>query len=125
MKLIAFIGGVMGGMDWWNFPDRADFRRLLGPRDANAARWRDYSVLAEANRLKNGGQRIFLTVGARDFFLAPNRALHARLDARGVRHTYVEVAGDDVELTSHKRRAAYAGILRALDFFAEGMNKGR
>lgn len=38
MKLIAFIGGVMGGMDWWNFPDRADFRRLLGPRDANVAR---------------------------------------------------------------------------------------
>ena len=84
--VFGIVGNVMGGVDICAAANRKELVRLLGPYAENEARWRSFSVLAEAERLRPGALRLFSIVGTEDFFLKPNRDLHELLSKRHIAH---------------------------------------
>ena len=113
------VGNVMGGVDICAFPGRKELVRLLGPYADNKARWRAYSVLSEAEKLKPGAVRLYSIVGTDDFFLVPNRNLHEILSRRHVAHEYTEVRGETDGLSKHTRPFAFWALGRLFARFAE------
>ena len=93
--------------------------RLLGPYAENEARWRSFSVLAEAERLRPGALRLFSIVGTEDFFLKPNRDLHELLSKRHIAHEYTEVRGETEGMSKHTRPFAFWALGRLFERFAE------
>ena len=98
---------------------RKELVRLLGPYAENEARWRSFSVLAEAERLRPGALRIFSIVGTEDFFLKPNRDLHELLSKRHIAHEYTEVRGETEGMSKHTRPFAFWALGRLFERFAE------
>ena len=117
--VFGIVGNVMGGVDICSFPNRKDLQRLLGPYEENEARWRSFSVLAEAERLRPGALRIFSIVGTEDFFLKPNRDLHELLSKRHIAHEYTEVRGETEGMSKHTRPFAFWALGRLFERFAE------
>ena len=117
--VFGVVGNVMGGVDICSTPARKDLVRLLGPYKGNEARWRSFSVLAEAERLRSGALRIFSIVGTEDFFLQPNRDLHALLSRRHIAHEYTEVRGETEGMSKHTRPFAFWALGRLFARFAE------
>ena len=117
--VFGIVGNVMGGVDICSTPARKELVRLLGPYKGNEARWRSFSVLAEAERLKPGALRLFSIVGTEDFFLKPNRDLHELLSRRHVAHEYTEVRGETEGMSKHTRPFAFWALGRLFERFAE------
>ena len=117
--VFGVVGNVMGGVDICSTPARKDLVRLLGPYKGNEARWRSFSVLAEAERLRPGALRIFSIVGTEDFFLQPNRDLHELLSKRHIAHEYTEVRGETEGMSKHTRPFAFWALGRLFERFAE------
>ena len=117
--VFGIVGNVMGGVDICSTPARKDLVRLLGPYKGNEARWRSFSVLAEAERLPPGVLRLFSIVGTEDFFLQPNRDLHELLSKRQIAHEYTEVRGETEGMSKHTRPFAFWALGRLFERFAE------
>ena len=117
--VFGVVGNVMGGVDICSTPARKDLVRLLGPYKGNEARWRSFSVLAEAERLPPGALRLFSIVGTEDFFLKPNRDLHELLSKRQIAHEYTEVRGETEGMSKHTRPFAFWALGRLFERFAE------
>jgi S-formylglutathione hydrolase FrmB len=117
--VFGIVGNVMGGVDICSASARKDLVRLLGPYKGNEVRWRSFSVLAEAERLKPGALRLFSIVGTEDFFLKPNRDLHELLSKRHVAHEYTEVRGETDGMSKHTRPFAFWALGRLFERFAE------
>ena len=117
--VFGIVGNVMGGVDICSTPARKDLVRLLGPYKGNEARWRSFSVLAEAERLPPGALRLFSIVGTEDFFLKPNRDLHELLSKRHIAHEYTEVRGETEGMSKHTRPFAFWALGRLFERFAE------
>ena len=117
--VFGIVGNVMGGVDICSTPARKDLMRLLGPYKGNEARWRSFSVLAEAERLPPGALRLFSIVGTEDFFLKPNRDLHELLSKRQIAHEYTEVRGETETMSKHTRPFAFWALGRLFERFAE------
>ena len=117
--VFGIVGNVMGGVDICSTPARKDLVRLLGPYKGNEARWRSFSVLAEAERLRPGALRLFSIVGIEDFFLKPNRDLHELLSKRQIAHEYTEVRGETETMSKHTRPFAFWALGRLFERFAE------
>ncbi|MBR4651915.1 MAG: hypothetical protein IKO72_01010 [Kiritimatiellae bacterium] len=117
--VFGIVGNVMGGVDICRNTNRGDLIRLLGPYAENERLWKEYSVMAEAERLKPGALDIYTIVGTEDFFLKPNQALHALLSKRNIAHEYTEVRGSTIEMSSHSRQFAYWAMERLLPRFGE------
>ena len=111
------VGNIYGGVDFWEFPDKWDITLRLGKRDANPSRWREFSVLADATRLRNGDLALITIVGTDDFFLSCNRKLHDLLARNGVEHTYVEYRGKDLAHSSHTMDFFEYAMPIELEFF--------
>ena len=95
------VGNVYGGVDFTGFPKQFGLSGLLGPKIGNEETWRRHTALAASDTLADGALDFITCVGVKDFFLGPNRALHERLWSRGVRHSYLEIAGWDDAHMSH------------------------
>ena len=117
--VFGIVGNVMGGVDICSTPARKDLVRLQGPYKGNEARWRSFSVLAEAERLPPGALRLFSIVGTEDFFLKPNRDLHELLSKRQIAHEYTEVRGETETMSKHTRPFAFWALGRLFERFAE------
>ena len=117
--VFGVVGNVMGGVDICSTPARKDLVRLLGPYKGNEARWRSFSVLAEAERLPPGTLRLFSIVGTEDFFLKPNRDLHELLSKRQIAHEDTEVRGETDGMSKHTRPFAFWALGRLFERFAE------
>ena len=117
--VFGIVGNVMGGVDICAAASRKELVRLLGPYADNEARWRSFSVLAEAERLRPGALRIFSIVGTEDFFLKPNRDLHELLSKRHIAHEYTEVRGETEGMSKHTRPFAFWALGRLFERFAE------
>ena len=117
--VFGIVGNVMGGVDICAAASRKELVRLLGPYAENEARWRSFSVLAEAERLRPGALRLFSIVGTEDFFLKPNRDLHELLSKRHIAHEYTEVRGETEGMSKHTRPFAFWALGRLFERFAE------
>ena len=117
--VFGVVGNVMGGVDICAAASRKELVRLLGPYAENEARWRSFSVLAEAERLRPGALRLFSIVGTEDFFLKPNRDLHELLSKRHIAHEYTEVRGETEGMSKHTRPFAFWALGRLFERFAE------
>ena len=117
--VFGIVGNVMGGVDICAAANRKELVRLLGPYAENEARWRSFSVLAEAERLRPGALRLFSIVGTEDFFLKPNRDLHELLSKRHIAHEYTEVRGETEGMSKHTRPFAFWALGRLFERFAE------
>ena len=116
--VFGIVGNVMGGVDICAAANRKELVRLLGPYAENEARWRSFSVLAEAERLRPGALRLFSIVGTEDFFLKPNRELHELLSKRHIAHEYTEVRGETEGMSKHTRPFAFWALGRLFERFA-------
>ena len=92
--------------------------------DSNAERFaeNDPFVLAERNAPKIRGQvAISIIVGAKDDFLARNRALHQKLEQLHIAHTYEEIRG-----AGHKKDDLYEpAALGAFEFSSKHLRASR
>jgi len=125
--LFGALGIVFGGVDLRPFPDNWDIKLRLGTIEEHPDYWRDYSVITQAETLKNGELDIISMIGTEDFFLGVNRNLHALWTRNKVEHIYIEMRGEDEPHSMH--HGAFGTVaLRAFfgyfnHFFTEG--KGR
>ena len=117
--VFGLVGNVMGGVDICAARKRKELQRLLGTYEENKARWHEFSVLSEAEKLKPDVLRIFSIVGTDDFFLTPNRELHELLSRRHVAHEYTEVRGATDAMSKHTRPFAFWALGRIFERFAE------
>ena len=117
--VFGIVGNVMGGVDICSFSNRADLVHLLGPYAENERLWKEYSVMAEAEKLKPGVLDIYTIVGTEDFFLKSNQALHALLSKRQIAHEYTEVRGRTSDMSSHSRKFAFWAMERLFSRFEE------
>ena len=106
------VGNVMGGVDICTCTNRSDLVRLLGPYAENKQLWKEFSVMTEAEKLKPNSLGLYSVVGTEDFFLEPNRKLHALLSRRHIAHEYTEIRGSTDEMSSHSRRFAFRAMER-------------
>lgn len=114
--IFGAVGTIVGGLDLWDFPNSWDIAKRLGPRDEFPGRWRDYSAVAEAAKLKNGDVELVFIAGTSDFFLPSNRRMHEILSNNKIAHTYIEIRGRDDKSSGHdysfsKNSACWAVIV--------------
>lgn len=95
------VGSIYGGVDIMPFSDKFGISNVLGAKEGNEELWRAHSCLTAAAALKPGDLEIIICVGTEDFFLDANRRLHKILNERGIRHSYLEIAGVDKSHSSH------------------------
>jgi len=71
------------------------FSALMGPKSTadTAVPFPAYTVLARVPALKKANLALSIDCGTEDFLLGPNRALHQRLIAARVPHSYTEAPG--------------------------------
>lgn len=85
-------GSMSGAVDIMTLKDRFDLDKVLGKYAQNHESWKEHSVINLVPNLKNG-QNIIIDDGAQDFLIKENRALHAALLDKGIKHQYSERPG--------------------------------
>ena len=95
------VGNIYGGVDFRAFEDPRGLDHVLGPLSGNADRWKEHCAITASESLADGDIDLITCVGAKDIFLEPNRRMHARLAARGVAHSHLEIDGWDLPHESH------------------------
>lgn len=101
VDVFGAVGSIYGGVDIMPFSDKFGISNVLGAKEGNEELWRAHSCLTAAAALKPGDLEIITCVGTEDFFLDANRRLHKILNERGIRHSYLEIAGVDKSHSSH------------------------
>ncbi len=112
-------GSMSGGVDIRPFPKKWKMEQWLGPKDANPARWDEYTVATLAQSLEPGTLNLTIDCGVDDFFAPVNDALHAALLQRGIKHDYTSRPG------AHTRQYWANSVLYHLTFFNEALARQR
>lgn len=110
-------GSMSGGVDIRPFPKKWKMEQWLGPKEANPARWDQYTVATLAETLEPGKLNITFDCGADDFFAGVNDALHATLARRGIAHDYTSRPG------VHNRQYWANSVLYHLTYFNEALKR--
>jgi putative tributyrin esterase len=102
-KLFCAAGSMSGvtdlNTDTWNSPAEAiedvnaNFRHLLGPRNANQEAYQGYSVVHMTDKMKRNNLKLIIDCGTEDLLIEPNRELHRRLVYNKTPHDYSERPG--------------------------------
>ena len=115
--LFGAVGNIVGGVDLTPYYGRFGLNEVLGKPNENTKNWQEFSAITQAKNLKNGDVELVTFCGTSDFFLGPNRLLHDLLSANRVKHTYVELRGEDEEHSTHTLGFSYGVIPLAARFF--------
>ena len=92
--IYGMCGSMSGGVDITTIKDRYKIDKRLGKYAANDAVWKSYSVINLVPTLKpENDQFIIIDDGTSDIFIKDNRALHAALKERKIKHDYSERPG--------------------------------
>lgn len=101
--LYCAAGSMSGVMDLntklWNVPPDfaksrdANFEKLLGAPKDTASRFREYSTVGMADKMKANDVKLIFDCGFDDIMIKPNRELHKLLLANGTPHDYIERPG--------------------------------
>ncbi len=92
--IYGMCGSMSGGVDITTIKDRYKIDKRLGKYAANDAVWKSYSVINLVPTLKpENDQFIIIDDGTSDIFIKDNRALHAALKERKIKHDYRERPG--------------------------------
>ena len=83
--VFGIVGNVMGGVDICAAANRKELVRLLGPYAENEARWRSFSVLAEAERWRSQETAILPSVAHMLVFALTARTGRSRRIRAGAR----------------------------------------
>ncbi|MBD3239436.1 MAG: esterase family protein [Chitinivibrionales bacterium] len=92
-KLFAGAASISGILDLTLFSDRWEIADVLGPYQADSARWANHSFVGMIDSLRDADSTIVIACGTDDFALPANRRAHGLLDSAGVAHRYVEKPG--------------------------------
>lgn len=104
-------GSMSGAVDFNQLKSNFMIDKRLGARVTHQQAWKTHSVISLVPNLKNG-QNIIIDDGAQDnLCIAQNRALHAALEKKGIRHRYSERPGQ------HSWSYWVVSIKQHLDFF--------
>ncbi|MCH5346186.1 MAG: prolyl oligopeptidase family serine peptidase [Muribaculaceae bacterium] len=89
--LFGNAGTMSGGVDITpkEFQSNWQLRQLLGEYDKNKKSWKNHTVQSLVKKLKPGQLNLIVCCGSEDFFFPVNENLHASLDKRGIKHTYI------------------------------------
>lgn len=91
--LFASAGSISGGVDIRPFPKNWDIAKKLGTIESNPSNWEKNTIINLVDSLNDGDLNIIFDCGTDDFFVNVNRALHKKLLAKKIAHTYTERAG--------------------------------
>ena len=87
-------GSMSGGVDITTIKDHYKIDKQLGKYSDNEASWKNHSVLNLVPTIKaENDQLIVIDEGTNDIFIKDNRALHAALKERKIKHEYNERPG--------------------------------
>jgi S-formylglutathione hydrolase FrmB len=111
-EIYGSCGSMSGAVDIMTLKDRFDLDKCLGKYAQNAESWKSHSVMSLVPDLKNG-QNIIIDDGAQDFLIKENRALHAALDKKGIKHQYSERPG------KHAWTYWVTSLKQHLDYFSK------
>ena len=111
-EIYGSCGSMSGAVDIMTLKDRFDLDKCLGKYAQNAESWKSHSVMSLVPDLKNG-QNIIIDDGAQDFLIKENRALHAALDKKGIKHQYSERPG------KHAWNYWVTSLKQHLDYFSK------
>ena len=123
--LFGAVGNIVGGVDLTPYYGHWGLNDILGKPGENLRFWQEYSVVTQAKGLKNGDVEIVTFCGTSDFFLGPNRLLHDMLSANRVKHTYVELRGEDEDHSTHTMAFSYGVIPLVAQFFDNYFRTGK
>jgi S-formylglutathione hydrolase FrmB len=87
-------GSMSGGVDIRPFPKNWDLVKRLGTPEQHPENWNEYTVLHQAEQLKDSALSLIIDCGVKDFFIDVNRSLHQQLLQQGIRHDYIERPGE-------------------------------
>lgn len=82
-------GSMSGGVDIRPFPKNWDMAKRLGSYAENPDRWEKHTVINQTHLLTPGSLELLIDCGTEDFFYQVNEALHDKLLARNIPHTYI------------------------------------
>ncbi len=92
--IYGMCGSMSGGVDITTIKDHYKIDKRLGKYDDNEASWKSHSVINLVPTLKNENEQfIIIDDGLKDIFIKDNRALHAALKERKIKHEYSERSG--------------------------------
>ncbi len=92
--IYGMCGSMSGGVDITAIKDHYKIDKRLGKYDDNEASWKSHSVINLVPTLKNENEQfIIIDDGLKDIFIKDNRALHAALKERKIKHEYSERPG--------------------------------
>lgn len=123
--LFGVIGNIVGGVDLTPWDGHWGITGVLGSFRENQKVWSQYSAISQTADLKDGEVKLITIVGTSDFFLGVNRTMHDLLSARRIRHTYVEIRGEDEIHSSHTLDFAYGVMPVVIRFFDEFFKTGK
>lgn len=86
-------GSLSGGVDIAPFPENWEMKKYLGTKADNPARWEEYSVLYQSNRLIANKLKLIISCGTEDFFYHVNVKLHEKLAYNNIPHTFMTGPG--------------------------------
>ena len=87
-EVFGSCGSMSGGVDITKFPDRWLIHKRLGRYNQSQKVWAQHSVINHVDRIKPGQLNIIVDDGRQDFFYEVNMALHKKLNAKGIDHTF-------------------------------------
>ncbi|MEH0154890.1 alpha/beta hydrolase family protein [Limibacter armeniacum] len=85
---------MSGGVDFTPWPLSWQISKKLGPYKSNTQVWESHTVIANAEKLKDGQVTLFIDCGVDDFFIEVNRQLHQKLLELKYPHIYMERPGE-------------------------------
>lgn len=86
-------GSTAGGVDIRPFPLNWDMRERLGSYAKQPERWETHTVINMTHLLVPNSLSLIIDCGTGDFFYGVNEALHQKLEARNIPHTYLTRPG--------------------------------
>ena len=92
--IYGMCGSMSGGVDITTIKDHYKIDKRLGKYAENEDSWKKHSVINLVPTLKlDNDQFIIIDDGLKDIFIKDNRALHAALKERKIKHEYSERPG--------------------------------
>lgn len=86
-ELFGTVASMSGAVDLATNPrihSRYGLKKLLGPYEADPAKWREASAVSQVSSLAKNGTKVWVTCGESDFFFADNQRLIKLLRDAGV-----------------------------------------
>jgi S-formylglutathione hydrolase FrmB len=91
--IFGAVGSISGAVDFLSFKNRFEIERYIGDSINNADNWMKMNIINMIAEFKTDSLLFIFDCGTDDYFIEPNRKLHARMLQLKIPHDYIERPG--------------------------------